>query len=167
MGRLEEKRQDEVTNPDNIAKIDLSDNELMTYLQNNETIYLNFDFDQIDELPTFSEPNHNSWGNYTVKPNSQIEWDKSLREVAAAIVNNEVKWEMSTLRNPFRGTDIRPRAFDQISKEHLLIDSGAQISVWPRARVPEAKLDPYVSIQAVNKSKIETFGKKEIAVRFG
>ena len=177
MGRLEEKRHDEVKNDiltqncendGNIAKIDLlDDQELMTYLQNNEKLYLNFDFNQIEELPITSELNQNSWGKYNAKPNSQVEWDKSLKEVAAAIVNNEVQWEMSTLRNPFRGTDIRPRAFDQISKEHLLIDSGAQISVWPRSRFPEAKLDPYVSIQAVNKSKIETFGKKEIAVRFG
>merc|ERR1712212_133356 len=60
-----------------------------------------------------------------------------------------------------------PRAFDQISKEHLLIDSGAQISVWPRSRVPEAKLDPYVSIRAVNKTKILTYGKYDISVRFG
>ena len=74
---------------------------------------------------------------------------------------------MYSLRNPFRGTDIRPRAFDQISKEHLLIDSGAQISVWPRTRVPDAILDPHITIQAVNKSKIETYGTKEISVRFG
>ena len=115
MGRLEENRQKEVKNEiltkngtisDNLTSINkmdlIDDQEMLTYLQNHETIYLNFDY--IDELPNNSEPNQNSWGTYTVKPNSQIEWDKSLKEVSAAIVNNEVKWEMSTLRNPFRGT---------------------------------------------------------------
>ena len=107
MGRLEEKRHDEVKNDiltqncendGNIAKIDLlDDQELMTYLQNNEKLYLNFDFNQIEELPITSELNQNSWGKYNAKPNSQVEWDKSLKEVAAAIVNNEIKWEMSSL----------------------------------------------------------------------
>ena len=93
-----------------------------------------------------------------------------MKEIAAAIANfdqDKYSLPMYSYRNPFSGTDIRPRAFDQISKEHLLIDSGAQISVWPRARVPEATVDPSVTIQAVNKSKIQTYGKKEISVRFG
>ena len=63
--------------------------------------------------------------------------------------------------------DIRPQVQDQIKKEFLLLDSGAQLSVWPKSRVPGAVLDPYVSIRAVNKSKILTYGKKEISVRFG
>ena len=75
--------------------------------------------------------------------------------------------EIASWQEGIKNKDIRPRVQDQISKEWLLVDSGAQLSVWPRNRVPEAVIDPYISIQAVNKTKILTYGKKEISIRFG
>ena len=41
------------------------------------------------------------------------------------------------------------------------------LSVYPRKRFPGAKQDPNISIQAINKSKIPTFGKTSIQIRMG
>ena len=56
-------------------------------------------------------------------------------------------------------SDIRPRAYDKISKYWILIDSGAMVSVWPKRDFPEAIVDKKTALEAVNKTKILTYGK--------
>ena len=60
--------------------------------------------------------------------------------------------------------DIRPRLVEKSGTERL-IDSGAQISAT--VRLPSDKPDKRVSLVAVNGSKIETFGVREIKVKIG
>ena len=56
--------------------------------------------------------------------------------------------------------DIRPRLLDKSSGITRLIDSGSQISVAVKG--PEDKVDPSFKLVAVNGSKINTYGIREI-----
>ena len=63
--------------------------------------------------------------------------------------------------------DIRPRFLDGISKEWLLLDSGAQVTVVPKKMYPSAQPDMRSAIQAVNGARVQTYGKSPIKVRMG
>ena len=54
--------------------------------------------------------------------------------------------------------DIRPKMFDKSEGLWLLIDTGAQCSVWPKSRFPQAQIDTAVTLQAVNKTRFSTGG---------
>ena len=56
------------------------------------------------------------------------------------------------------GRDVRPRLFDPTTQRWMLLDSGAMCTVWPLKDYPGAKVDPMVSLEAVNKTKIPTSG---------
>ena len=87
------------------VNFDENDQEMLNFLTDQE-IYMDFNFinelasintessqmEEVDSIETRQE-----WGNFTVKPSSQIEWDKRVQEIAAAIVKNEAKWEMYSL----------------------------------------------------------------------
>ena len=64
-----------------------------------------------------------------------------------------------------RNCDIRPRLVDKVTGEVRLLDSGSQISVTKRR--PEDKVDNSIRLIAVNGSKIETFGVRNIDVKLG
>ena len=123
---------------------------------------MNFDF--ITELASINisekvitEPGLNeNWGTHNVKSDQQYIWDEQIRELSNIIATYDptkpappylmYAAEVASWQEGIKNKDIRPRAQDQISKEWLLIDSGAQLSAWPRNRVPEAVIDPYISI---------------------
>ena len=65
----------------------------------------------------------------------------------------------------FSNCDIRPRLLDKKSGRFRLIDSGSQITATVRS--PEDKLDPTMRLVAVNGSKIDTYGVKQIEVKLG
>ena len=48
--------------------------------------------------------------------------------------------------------DIRPKIFDKSEGHWLLIDTGAQCSVWPKSKFPQARIDTTEKLQAVNKT---------------
>ena len=52
--------------------------------------------------------------------------------------------------------DIRPRFFDNISKEWILLDTGAAVSVTKPG--PNDKLDPTIRLEAVNGSAMKCYG---------
>ena len=54
-----------------------------------------------------------------------------------------------------------------MTNEWLLIDSGAMLTVFPRTRYPQAKMDENQSIRAINRSRINTYGQTSIQVRIG
>ena len=60
-----------------------------------------------------------------------------------------------------------PRVVDSITKESILLDCGAMISCWPKHRYPGAMKDPFIKLEAVNKSSIDTYGKRTINIRVG
>ena len=59
--------------------------------------------------------------------------------------------------------DMRPHFFDNITKSHLLLDSGAAVSAWPPD--PGDKPDPKLRLRAVNGSTLRCYGYKEIEVQ--
>ena len=64
-----------------------------------------------------------------------------------------------------RNCDIRPRLIDKKSGEARLLDSGSQITVTKKR--PGDKIDNSIRLVAVNGTKIDTFGIREIEVKLG
>ena len=58
-------------------------------------------------------------------------------------------------------SDSRPRLYDPQSKQLMLVDTCAQVSVWPKRDYPDAKINNGMALQAVNGSKIPTFTESE------
>ena len=65
-----------------------------------------------------------------------------------------------------KDSDIRPRIMDITSGKSMLIDSGAMITVVPRKLYPSSSLDNALTLEAVDGSKIKTFGKVDISLNF-
>ena len=61
--------------------------------------------------------------------------------------------------------DIRPRLLDKSTGINRLVDSGSQISVTKKG--PEDQLDESLRLIAVNGSKINTYGIKDISIKMG
>ena len=61
--------------------------------------------------------------------------------------------------------DLRPRLVDSSTGEARLLDSGAQISATRRR--PEDKIDTSVNLVAVNGSKINTYGVRNLEIKIG
>ena len=56
---------------------------------------------------------------------------------------------------------------DSVSKQWILIDSGAMVIVYPQLMYPDQAPDETPLLKAVNGTVIKTFGKKYINVRIG
>ena len=120
-----------------------------------------------------------NWGIYGEKPKAQEDWDFEIAKAVDSIAdfhphlpipsNTESLWaaEYAGWRDGFQGKDIRPRIKDSITGEYILVDSGAMVSVFPRSKFPNQPLDSHVSIKAINKTTIPTYGKQKITVRIG
>ena len=63
-------------------------------------------------------------------------------------------------RKGHRGVDLRPHLFDPVQNKFLLCDSGSQITAYPPE--PGDKVVPGQVLKAVNGTKIECFGYKNI-----
>ena len=63
--------------------------------------------------------------------------------------------------------DVRPTVFDKVSKQWVLVDTGAACSVFPKAYYPHAVKDPTHVLKAVNGEKIATYGKRRVEFNFG
>ena len=61
--------------------------------------------------------------------------------------------------------DIRPRFWDKPSQQWVLVDTGAQVSVC--APGPNDKIDPRVSLETVDGSKMPSYGSKQATFRLG
>ena len=59
--------------------------------------------------------------------------------------------------------DIRPYLFDSNSKQHILWDSGSQVTAWPPG--PGDKVDPKLTLRAVNGSKLKCYGYTDVKIR--
>ena len=67
--------------------------------------------------------------------------------------------------NGYRSVDVRPRLVDKSTNQARLIDSGAQISAT--VRLPGDVKDDAVRVMAVNGSKIQTYGTRDIEFKIG
>ena len=61
------------------------------------------------------------------------------------------------------GVDMRPHLRDQETNSLMLLDSGAQCSTFPPE--PGDKVDPSMTLRAVNGSKLNCYGYKDVEVR--
>ena len=55
--------------------------------------------------------------------------------------------------------------FDKAAGLWLLIDTGAAVCVWPKKRFPQAQVDTTVKLQALNKSRFQTYGTQDIVFK--
>ena len=46
-----------------------------------------------------------------------------------------------------------------------MLDTGAQVSLWPRSKFPDAVYDPSRKLQAVNGTRISTYGEKWVTIK--
>ena len=65
----------------------------------------------------------------------------------------------------FQNCDIRPRLEDKSTGAFRLIDSGSQITATQK--LPEDKLDPTIKLVAVNGSRINTYGIRNLDIKIG
>ena len=93
------------------------------------------------------------WGEYFMKPVAQVDFENKVRQAVEAIAAAD------------GDQDFRPRLKCLNTKMHFLIDTGAAISVYPCRLCPNAKEDFKKGLQAINGSKIKTFGNKTIKIR--
>ena len=64
-----------------------------------------------------------------------------------------------------RHCDIRPRLIDKSTGKARMIDSGSQITITSKR--PEDKIDDSFKLVAVNGSRIDTYGVRDIEVKIG
>ena len=61
--------------------------------------------------------------------------------------------------------DIRPRFFDNLTNQWMLVDTGAQVSCVPPS--PGDQVDPSLRCEAVDGSLLPCYGKKMLTFRIG
>ena len=67
-----------------------------------------------------------------------------------------------------RSTTCLPVIKDQVSKRDILIDTGAQVTLWPATPTELSQVpDDSISLVAANKTKIPAFGKRQMCFQFG
>ena len=143
---------------------------------NTETEQLYTDFGFIFEHESNVSDNPSSeqsqqWGVHAFKPVAQTDWDRNVAEATNQIIDSfplitqEEKW--STVAATTAKTDIRPWLWDPVLKTHILIDTGAAISVIPKTYYPNARLDTRVVLKAVNQQKLTTYGKDTLSIKIG
>ena len=108
-----------------------------------------------------------SWGNHTDKPVQQTKWEQTVRTECENIMVNDGAQYFPYLHIPqicstgsSQDKNVRPYMKDPKSERWMLVDTGAVVTVWPKADFPEAKLNDKLCLQAVNRSKIPTFGTR-------
>ena len=94
------------------------------------------------------------WGSYEYKPQAQRHWDQLVRHAVAEVKSDGVP-----------KSDMRPRFIDATSGVSILLDTGAQISLWPKHKFKDAIYDPSKKLQAVNGTRISTYGTRLVKIR--
>ena len=64
-----------------------------------------------------------------------------------------------------QGVDIRPHLWDPKEDRFMLVDSGSQCCAWPPD--PGDKVDPNMTLRAVNGSKLKCYGLKDVEIKLG
>ena len=103
-----------------------------------------------------------TWGEYPQKPASQIEWDKQVQKATLHIARLD-----KVAANSRDAQDPRPRVYDANSKAWFLVDSGAAVSIIPNKWHPRTTPDTGRALQAVNGTRIATYGVKNLHLRMG
>ena len=101
--------------------------------------------------------------------NSEGTFETASIEIASASVEKVVppptEFYTALEAEKMKGVDwdMRPHVFDKMTKNYLLLDTGAQCSAYPPD--PGDKPDPKLTLKAVNGSKMKCYGFKEVDVQ--
>ena len=157
---------DEEVNNDDMLQCSEMNNE-----GNGEKIYMDLDFNHLLTESQFNSESTVEQSQMCGIAKTQSNWQQMVKEAAESIVH-EAQFdntpfyrqlcEMATAQN-----DTRPRVFDSVAKTSILMDTGSAVTAWPKAYYPDAKLDTTCRLQAVNKSRIQTYGKVTRQIRIG
>ena len=107
------------------------------------------------------EDDNTRWNEYPFKPVAQVHWEQQVAAASLAAAKVDIN------HDPKLTTDVRPRLFDHNSNQWMLLDTGAAISCYPRSYFPDAVVDHSRSLQAVNGTKIATFGQRNVKINLG
>ena len=121
-------------------------------------------FPQLESLEIYSD-------NYSLRQESESHSFQSVQSNAEITIGSIEKFESEVIPTieavkmwtEGRNFDLRPRLVDSATGEARLLDSGAQISATKRR--PGDKLDTSVNLVAVNGSKINSYGVRELEVK--
>ena len=64
-----------------------------------------------------------------------------------------------------QGVDLRPHLWDPNADRFMLVDSGSQCCAWPPD--PGDKVDPSITLRAVNGTRLKCYGVKEVEIKLG
>ena len=122
------------------------------------------------------------WGNHRAKPIAQVKWESIIKNEITGLtgIDNSqsdgeaVLWikapQHSKMLGAYKrrvGHDIRPRLYDPKSGYWILVDTGAMCSVWPAKDYSDATYDANLHLEAVNKSRINPYGKRTRQIKLG
>ena len=103
-----------------------------------------------------------TWGSYPHKPAAQEQWDKQVKLAALHIARLDKQQQ-----NAHDNQDTRPRIFDINTKSWFLVDTGASVSIVPHSWYPRNQPDAGRALQAVNGTRIATYGVRNLDLRLG
>ena len=143
---------------------------------NDQKIYTDFS-DIIEYAESANTPLQRSqnelWGNYSERTDTLSAMDPegqaAVESIGIDLLENCFPFitapQMAEVSEALdRGIDIRPKVYDKILKEHILLDTGAQVSVWPKTYFKHPELNN-LELKSVNKSKISTYGTAQKSVQ--
>ena len=147
---------------------------LSTDTDTDAELYTDFSFIYEQESNVSDEPSSEQsqkWGVYAFKPVAQADWDRNVAEATNQIIDSFPTSTHEENWNPISATtaktDIRPWLWDPALKVHILIDTGAAISVIPKNYYPNARLDSRVMLKAVNQQRLKTYGEDTLKLKIG
>ena len=142
-----------------------------------EKIYtdFNFDLEAESESPSSEDPpvKQGPWGVYAVKPLRQNQWESAVKNEIDKMVEQRVEeyWPYMThvpeVAKVDTNEDSRPRLYCPVAKKWMLVDTCAQVSVWPKTDYEDATIDRNLALQAVNGTRIPTFGTRIRQIKLG
>ena len=103
-----------------------------------------------------------NWGEYPHKPAAQEIWEDQVKKAALHIARLD-----KVAANTAAKQDPRPRVFDCNTKKWFLVDSGAAVSIVPHTWYPRTTPDTGRALQAVNGTRIATYGVVNLTLRLG
>ena len=122
--------------------------------QKEEKIYTDFSSYEFSEVSHPFRLGETTWGEYCMKPVSQIDFEAKIEAAISEIVANDY-------------SDLRPKVQDTISGRFMLVDSGAALCCWPVKGFKNVKVDESKTLQAVNGETMSTYGTQTITFRIG
>ena len=107
-----------------------------------------------------------SWGVYEFKPECQIQWEEMVQQAAISIAD-QYPFVEQAIDATTENEDTRPRLYDTVLKQWILIDTGASVSVFPKSMFQNHERDPGVNLRAVNGTRLQTYGKRPVTIKIG